>query len=77
MLLSLNMDSAILPVWRVVERQLCGLRVTLLFYERALEHCRPHTHLYKHGCQSNALRTLMGLGFISCKNMLTFNQTRT
>ena len=44
MLLSLNMDSAILPVWRVVERQLCGLRVTLLFYERALERS-GHTHI--------------------------------
>ena len=54
-----------------------GLRVTLLFYPRALERCRPHTHLYKHGCQSNALRTHTSLSFISWKNMLIFNQTRT
>ena len=36
MLLSLNMDLAIFPVWRVVERQLCGLRATLLFMKELL-----------------------------------------
>lgn len=54
-----------------------GLRATLLFYGRALERCRPHTHLYKHGCQSNALRIHTSLSFISWKNTLIFNQTRT
>ena len=76
-LLSLNLDSAILPVVRALEGELCGLRATLLFYKRALECCQPHTYLYKHGCQSNALRTDVCLGFISCKNMLTVNQKRT
>ena len=43
-LLSLNLDSAILPVVRALEGELCGLRATLLFYERPLERS-SHTHI--------------------------------
>lgn len=60
------MDSVTVLARREVEGELVGSEnYYVLFYETASERCLPHTHLYEHGCRSNALRIHTILSFIS------------